>query len=189
MNDLAKNDYWRTVMYTRLRESLSHESISGEGVEFGGSNGVIQSMFPQVKWEVRNFPQYDVTKESSFERNWDVIVTDQVLEHTQKPWEAIRLIGEHTKQIAIITVPFLIEIHPSPHDYWRMTPRVINDFAKPYFPYRDIQSWGTAKVNHWHALYRRTSKLIENVPETELNAELAANDGKKPFVIWAILKK
>lgn len=189
MNELAKTDYWRAVMYTRLKESLSHESISGEGVEFEGSNGVIQSMFPQVKWEVRNFPQYDVTKESSYERNWDVIVTDQVLEHTQKPWEALRLIGEHTKQIAVITVPFLIGIHPSPHDYWRMTPRVINDFTKSYFPYRDIQSWGTAKSNNWHAIYNRTSRLIANVPETELDAELVNNDHKKPFVIWAILKK
>lgn len=46
-----------------------------------------------------------------------------------------------------------------------------------------------AKNDYWHALYRRTGKLIENVPEAELNAELAANDSKKPFVIWAILKK
>lgn len=189
MNELAKNDFWRAVMYTRLRESLSHESISGEGVEFGGSNGVIQSMLPLVKWEVRNFPQHDVTKSSAFERNWDVIVTDQVLEHTEEPWEGLRLIGEHTKQIAIITVPFLIGVHNSPHDCWRMTPRTINQLAKPYFRYIDIQSWGTAKANYWHAIYNRTSRLIANIPEAEIDAELANNDAGKPFVIWAILKK
>jgi len=92
MNELAKQDYWRGVMYTRIREALASESISGEGVEFGGSNGI-------------------------------------------------------------------------------------------------IQSWGTAKVNYWHSLYPRTSKLIQNVPEAELEAKLNKNDGKRPFVIWAILKK
>ncbi|MDO8487693.1 MAG: hypothetical protein Q7S31_00065 [bacterium] len=189
MNDLAKNDYWRAVMYDRLRESLSHESVSGEGVEFGGSNGIIQNMFPHVVWEVRRFPNFDVTNESSYERSWDVIVTDQVLEHTEKPWEAMRLIGEHTTQIAIITVPFLIGIHNSPHDFWRMTPKAIHMLAKPYFPHIDIQTWGTPKANNWHAIYNRTSRLIAAVPEAELEAELADNNTGKPFVIWAILKK
>jgi len=186
---LIGNDYWRTVMYSHISEKLASETVKGEGVEFGGTNGIIQDMLPQVKWEVRNYPQYDITQESSFERNWDVIIADQVLEHTSKPWEAIRLIGEHTKRMAIITVPFLIGIHPSPHDYWRMTPRIINDLAKPYFPYRDIQSWGSAKVNYWHAIYNRTSMLLANIPEPELEAELNNNDPKKPFVIWAILSK
>ena len=189
MNELAKNDYWRAVMYTRLRESLDHEFISGEGVEFGGSNGIIQNMFPKIIWETRRFPQYDVTKSAAFEHNWDVIVTDQVLEHTGEPWETLHLIGEHTKQMAIITVPFLIGIHNSPHDFWRMTPRAINELAKPYFRHIDIQSWGTAKAAYWHAIYNRTSRLIADISEAELETELATNDPKKPFVIWAILKK
>jgi len=189
MNGLARHDYWRAVMYTKLQESLSYESISGQGVEFGGSNGIIQNMLPYTTWEIRRFPKYDVTKESSFERNWDVIITDQVLEHTEKPWEAIRLIGEHTTQMAIITVPFLIGIHNSPHDYWRMTPEAIYELAKPYFPQIDIQTWGTPNANNWQAIYTRTSRLIAAVPEAELDAELAANNTEKPFVIWAILKK
>lgn len=189
MNQLAKDDYWRATMYTRLKESLEKESVSGEGVEFGGSNGIIQSMFPGVTWEVRNYPQYDVTKDASYERSWDVIVTDQVLEHTDKPWEAIRLIGEHTKQMAVITVPFLIRLHNSPNDFWRMTPKAIDMLAKPYFSGINIGSWGTVKANHWHAIYNRTSRLMESVGEAELDAELSSNESQHPFVIWAILKK
>ena len=189
MNDLAKNDYWRAVMYTKLQDSLGHESVSGRGVEFGGSNGIIQNLFPTVVWETRRYPQYDVTKESSYEQNWDVIVTDQVLEHVLQPWEAIRLIGKHTRQMAVITVPFLIGIHNSPHDYWRMTPKAIYELAQPYFPHIDIQTWGTPKANNWHAIYNRTSRLLAAVPETELEDELNQNNTGKPFVIWAILKK
>ena len=189
MNELAKNDYWRAVMYTRLRGTLEQETVSGYGVEFGGSNGIIQSMFPNVFWQTRSHPPYDITKETSYDQSWDVIVADQILEHVSQPWEAMRLIGEHTLQMAIITVPFLIGIHNSPSDYWRMTPKTIRGLAEPYFSQVNIQSWGNAKVNYWHAIYNRTSRLIENVPETELDEGLINNDTNKPFVIWAILKK
>ena len=70
-----------------------------------------------------------------------------------------------------------------------MTPRAINDFTKQYFPYRDIQSWGTTKSNYWHSIYGRTRRLLAAVPKAKLDAELADNDNRKPFTIWAILKK
>ena len=189
MDDLARRDYWRAVMYLRLRQSLELESISGEGVEFGGSNGVIQSMFPGVKWEVRRHPPYDIQDESSYEHSWDVIIADQILEHVARPWEAIRLIGAHTKQVAVITVPFLIGIHNSPGDYWRMTPQALMRMAAPHFQRMDVQSWGNAKAAYWHAIYNRTSRLLRNIPEAELDATLNDNDIHKPFVIWAILRK
>ncbi len=189
MNELAKSDYWRAVMYASLKESLDKESVSGEGVEFGGGNEIIQKMFPLIKWENRGLPRHDITNPSSYERDWDVIVADQVLEHTFKPWEAMRLIGEHTKQAAVITVPFMLRIHNSPSDYWRMTPKTLMLLAKPHFPHIDIQTWGTVRAGLWHSLYDRTSTLMANVPEAELEAELANNDNQRPFVIWAILKK
>jgi hypothetical protein len=189
IDELAHWDYFRAVMYTRIEEALTGKSLKGEGVEFGGTNGVIQGLLPEVKWEVRNPPQFDVTNPQSYERNWDVIVADQVLEHTARPWEAIRLIGEHTNKLAIITVPFLIGLHPAPHDYWRMTPRTIDDLSKPYFPSRKIDSWGTSKANWWHSIYNRTCHIWENVPRAEVEAELTKNEPKKPFVIWAILEK
>ena len=91
-------------MYTRIQEALASESISGEGVEFGGSNGVIQSMFPQVKWEARNLPQHDITKESSYERNWDVIIADQVLQHAPRlnvGCEGFNFLGLHLPHVEV----------------------------------------------------------------------------------------
>ncbi len=189
MDQLAKNDYWRAVMYARMCISLAGETIRGSGVEFGGSNGIIQAMLPGVQWEVRSHPPYDIIDTGSYERNWDVIVADQILEHVARPWEAMRLIGEHTNKMAIITVPFLIGIHNCPRDYWRMTPAAIATLASPYFPHIDIQSWGNAKAAYWHAIYNRTNRMIRNVPEAELDAALNDNDPNKPFVIWSILRK
>jgi len=184
--DLARADYWRAVMYLRLKQTLP--DFEGEGVEFGGSNGIIQGMLPQVKFEVRRYPAYDITDPNSFEREWDVLIADQILEHVDRPWKAFELIGEHARA-AIITVPFMIRIHGSPRDYWRMTPKAIQMMAQPYFNKIDIQSWGTAKASYWHNLYNRTSELFRNVPEEELIAELMDNVPNKPFVIWAVLRK
>lgn len=187
--ELAHRDFWRATMYTKIFESVKNLNIAGTGVEFGGSNGVLQSMFPEISWETRKYPPYDITDPKAFEKNWDIILADQVLEHVQRPWDAIKNIGEHTNKLAIITVPFLIGIHPAPHDYWRMTPRTINDLAWPYFPNREFGSWGTIKGNYWHSIYNRTSVLFASVPEKEIEAELYDNQPKKPFVIWTILKK
>lgn len=185
----AKADYWRAVAYSKLRTSLSVLSITGEGVEFGGSNGIIQGMLPNVIWEIRKLPEHDIMSDLSYERDWDVIIADQILEHVLKPWEALRLIGEHTKQLAIITVPFLIGIHMRPRDYWRMTPRAIRKLAAPYFRSVEVGTWGHALVNYWHATYNRTSRLFENVSESKLLAGLEQNDENKPFMIWAVMRK
>lgn len=189
MYDFTKEDYWRAVMYSKLRETLLKVDVDGVALEFGGSNGIIQGMLPKLKWEVRGYPPYDITKEASYEQDWDVIVADQILEHTERPWEAMRLIGEHTKKMAIITVPFMIGIHNSPVDCWRMTPRTIRKLAEPYFKDIDIQTWGNSTVNNWHAMYRRTSRLIQDVSNEELMQGINLNDVGQPFVIWSILKK
>lgn len=180
-------DYWREVMYKRIKETLV--PVEGQGVEFGGSNGIIQGMFPKVTWEVRKHPPYDIIDKGSYERDWDVIVADQILEHVARPWDAMELIGKHTKQVAIITVPFLIGLHMRPRDYWRMTPRTIQMLASPYFTGIHIDSWGSAKVAYWHAIYNRTERLLSSVPEVEWEQGLKDNDPNKPFVIWAILRK
>jgi len=189
LNELARQDYWRCIMYASLQEQLEHERWIGTGVEFGGSNKVIQNYFPRISWEIRKYPKYDITKEGSFEKKWDVIVADQILEHVTEPWTAMRLIGESTKIMAVITVPFMIRIHRSPEDYWRMTPKAIKMLAEPYFKNIDIRSWGTTNATLWHSLYDNTPNLLANVAEEELATELNSNDGQRPFVIWAVLRK
>lgn len=189
MDEMARIDYWASNMYKSLREMLEKNPLpDGEGAEFGGSNGIIQSMCPNITWTNLPYPPYDIMAESSYEREWDVIVANVVLEHILYPWEALRLIGEHAKA-AIVTVPFMCGIHMRPRDYWRMTPRALKKIAAPYFSIVDVGSWGTPKATYWHALYNRTSKLLASVPEEELEAELASNWDQHPFLIWAIMRK
>jgi len=183
-------DFFRAYMYGYLKEQLGALNLSGEGVEFGATNGIIQSYCgPGVKFhESRDFPKYDVCDSGSYERNWDVIVTDQVLEHTKKPWEAFRLWGMHGKTV-VLTVPFLMYVHAFPGDFWRMTTDAIKFLAiENGFKEYDIRSWGNKKAvgwlfetGGWHPPSRISKEeMWENVYE---------NDPKHPFVIWAILRK
>jgi hypothetical protein len=189
-DDLVRDDYFRAVMYTDIAEQLAGLDITGTGIEWGGSNGVIQRMLPGVQWENRDYPEYDVCKAESWSPA-DVVVADQVLEHVMYPWKAIEYAGIYTRDLAIVTVPFLIGVHPCPEDCWRMTPSTLRRLAEPYFSHIEIRSWGNADVAYWHAKYNDTGTVLRNVPEGEWRHSLTpeANDLAKPFVIWMVARK
>ena len=186
--ELIKADYWRAVMYSSLKEQLAGLGLSGSGVEFGGSNGIIQSYCPGVSWETRGYPPFNVLDSSSWDKEWDVVVLDQILEHVERPWEVFDHIGR-TCKTAIITVPFLIGVHPCPTDYWRMTPQAIEMLASPHFSKIDTRSWGNTEVNFLHSEYDITGVMMANTEERVWREGLESNDEYKPFVIWAVLSK
>lgn len=185
---LIQRDYFRAVCYTELARQLGDIKPVGAGVEFGGSEGSIQAMCPDVKWETRYYPPYDVCKPESFERNWDWLIVDSILEHVEKPWEAARLIGEHA-DAAIVTVPFLIGVHACPSDFYRMTADALMSLFSPYYDHIDIRSWGNADACYYHAKYDRTDVLLATEPEDKWRSALYCNDTHKPFLIWAVMWK
>jgi hypothetical protein len=185
---LIRRDYWRAYCYTEIKQQLQAIAPTGDGVEFGGSEGSIQSMCPGVAWENRDYPGYDIQDPVSFERQWDWLVADNILEHIDRPWEAAKLIGEHATN-AIITVPFLIGVHNCPSDYFRMTPAALHSMFDPYYDEIDIRSWGNSLANYYHSFYIMTDQLLGAVPEEEWRAALYANDPAHPFLIWAIMRR
>jgi hypothetical protein len=187
-DELIISDYWRANMYATIRQRLFDNPLSGEGCEFGGSNGVIQSYCPNVRWESRDHPPYDVQSAETWDRMWDVVVMDQILEHVPRPWKAFEHLSRCTRKFAIITVPFSIEIHPCPGDWWRMTPDTIRLLANE-FSEIEIGTWGSPIVSYWYSTYRTTEALIDCVPEQRWREVLEQNDPNCPFVIWALLRK
>ena len=188
-SNMLKSDYWRSGMYYHLERSLKAIQPKGRGVEFGGSNGVIQGFCPSVQFETRYYPEYDVLNPDSWETIWDVVVMDQVIEHVKRPWEVFDKLADHTR-IAVITLPFLALVHPCPQDYWRITPDAIRDMAAERWDSVEIGSWGNADAAYWLARYGfDMSALLANVPEEKLVDALNRNDENLPLMIWAILQK
>jgi len=185
-------DYWRTRMYAEINQAVDAVyPFPDTGVEFGGSNGVLQSMFPGTAFETRHYPRHDVCNPDSWEANWDIVLMDQVLEHVQRPWHVFDLLARHTKKIAILTLPFLALIHDwCPDDYWRMTPSAVRLLAGGSWRSVEVGSWGNDRAVHWLARYGfDMPSLLANVSEAELRSSLDENNASIPVMIWVILRK
>ncbi len=63
-------------------------------------------------------------------RKYDVVFNHTVLEHIYEVHTAFKNICEMTRDIAIIVVPFLQEMHADYGDYWRFTPLTMNMLFK-----------------------------------------------------------
>jgi SAM-dependent methyltransferase len=76
-----------------------------------------------------NYPEFDLCADLDEERQFDVVICEQVLEHVVDPCGAAANLrrlcspGGHV----IVSTPFLVKVHELPiyamHDYWRFTPR------------------------------------------------------------------
>ena len=70
-----------------------------------------------------HYPEFDICTDRPLAPEADIVFCEQVLEHTQDPWRAVRNIrallrpGGH----AVISVPFMVRVHNEPGDYWRFT--------------------------------------------------------------------
>jgi len=186
---LLEFDYWRAAMYAHIERWLQTQTPAGAGVEFGGSNGIIQSFCPQVQWENRDYPEYDILEPVSWDGQWDVVVLDQVLEHVERPWEVFDHLGKATTGLAVVTMPFMLGIHGCPDDFWRMTPEMMARLARPQFPTVHVNSWGNALTAWWLQVYRETSALMKNEPREAWMTALSDSDPATPFVVWGLFHK
>ena len=193
-DESARRDFWRAYMYAELPEMLApHQDrlSEGTGLEFGGSNGIIQAMCPGIEWTTRDYPEYDVLNPPDWGEAKTVVVLDQVLEHVARPWEVFHYL-HHFCCMAIITTPFLIGVHPCPNDYWRFAPDGIRHLAEINgFDQIDIRTWGNAEAAYWNARYTNTGNMMANVLEGVWQKALLpeSNDPSKPFVVYAVLRK
>jgi len=63
------------------------------------------------------------------DNKFDVIITQEVLEHVKNPWKAMSEIQRVLKKggLAYIQLPFTIGFHPCPNDYWRFSKEGIEE--------------------------------------------------------------
>jgi SAM-dependent methyltransferase len=69
------------------------------------------------------YPTFDLTHNVMPKAQWDFVVAEQVFEHVRYPYRGMNNIRSLLRPggWALITVPFLIQVHGSPSDYTRWT--------------------------------------------------------------------
>jgi SAM-dependent methyltransferase len=60
---------------------------------------------------------------------FDIVISQEVLEHVKNPWKAVSEIYRVLKKggVAYIQLPFIIGFHPCPNDYWRFSKEGIEE--------------------------------------------------------------
>jgi hypothetical protein len=150
--------HWaRTVMYReclRLIEELRPEQLDVLEISAGETFKGI----PFRSYVEANFPQFDICTTLQ-PATYDLIIADQIFEHLLWPYRAGRNVfamlrpGGHF----LMATPFLIRIHPSPHDCTRWTETGMRHFlAECGFALEDTRtgSWGNracvrGNLNRW----------------------------------------
>lgn len=120
---------WRTLLYDRLADA----SFNGEVIDLGGSrkSKYTNDFKGDFKLTVANFESEApgdivLNLEQPFNiasAQYDTVLCVNVLEHI---FNYQNVISETYRILkpggqAIFAVPFLIQVHPSPHDHWRFT--------------------------------------------------------------------
>ncbi len=148
-----------------------------------GQKGIEFQSFKAVFW-----PEYDVC-EGPLDETFDIIFAEQIFEHLLWPYRA----GKHVYEMLnpggyfLVTTPFLVRLHPNPHDCSRWTETGLQYFlAECGFPLDNIVtgSWGNRKcmnANFWTT--RR------HWPKYQKRFHSLENEEGFPVAVWALAKK
>jgi len=173
----AEGEQWARkaadMQIRRLIESLEPRRL--DALEISGRNWENRAQFKSYTAE--DFPAHDICKSPPI-GSYDLIIAEHVFEHLLYPYRAAKNVftalrpGGHF----LMVTPFLVGLHPCPHDCTRWTEEGAKYFlAECGFPLDTTRtgSWGNRQCvvgNFHHAVrYRRllhSLKNQENLPVT-----------------------
>jgi SAM-dependent methyltransferase len=160
-------------------------SVSGSGFLAG-------LVAPQAKVVDASYPEFNILSLPYDDNTFDLVVTDQVLEHVQgDPFAAVEECRRVLKPggISIHTTPFLFQIHGYPSDFWRFTPDALALLCGTHSEVLLTGSWG----NRFLWLLSWAGVLFDqHVPLAKWHPyhKIAVIDEPKfPVVCWVVARK
>lgn len=176
-------DWLRVVMY---RECFAFiESLGPERLDVLEISGGPQwrRRFEFHSYTATEYPGFDVCADQ-LPQQFDMIIADQVFEHLPWPYRAGRNVLAMLKHggYLIVTVPFLVRVHPSPIDCCRWTESGLSYLLQECgFAEANVRtgSWGNraclkANLTHW-----RKRGLFGSL----------ANESNFPVAVWAFAQR
>jgi len=183
--NLVGYDYrhWtRPVMYKRCTEMLDVIGVQDlDALEI--SAGQYWRTLNFKSFTEANYPEFDICSDV-LDRQFDIIIADQVFEHLLWPWRAAKNVYSMLCPggYFLITTPFLIKVHAIPNDCTRWTETGMKYFlAEAGFLLDEIKtdSWGNrscVKANFSKWARKGWFGSLRNEPDF-------------PVVVWALAKK
>lgn len=183
--NLVGYDYrhWtRPVMYQRCTEMLDVIGMQNLDV-LEISAGQYWRTLNFKSFTEANYPEFDICSDT-LDRQFDLIIADQVFEHLLWPWRAAKNVYSMLRPggYFLVTTPFLIKVHAIPNDCTRWTETGMKYFlAEAGFPLDEIKtdSWGNrscVKANFTKWARKGWFGSLSNEPDF-------------PVVVWAMAKR
>lgn len=169
----------RLVMNEEISKTITALSPpDSAAVEISGS---LHANRAWRSYERLSYPEFDLCS-SKPERTYDIVLCEQVLEHVEDPWAAVRTLhrlcrpGGHV----VVSTPFLIKVHKEPSDYWRFTADGLRLLLeRSGLDVVSVQSWGNracVRANFKHWVRRRPWNPMQN-------------EETFPMVVWAVARR
>jgi SAM-dependent methyltransferase len=175
-------DWQRVVMYRRCFEFITQLNPSTLDVMEISAGPQWVREFNFRSFTDMKYPEYDICAQT-LDRQFDLIIADQIFEHLKWPYRAGRNVFAMLKPGGhfIVATPFLIRVHRVPIDCSRWTEDGISYLLQECgFPAAEIKtgSWGNracvkGNFHHWP---RAGYRSLVNEPDF-------------PVVVWAFARK
>ncbi|MFV2019318.1 class I SAM-dependent methyltransferase [Micromonospora sp. LOL_023] len=184
-------------MYERLTSVVAN-TIDGEGgaglsvLAISGSKYFAEQIgLGKAATVEANYPEFDMLALPFPDNEFDVVLSDQVLEHVEgDPFAAVRESVRVTRPGGHIihTTCFFNQIHGSPQDFWRFTPDALRLLCRGVADPIDVGGWGNLAMlpitwlglrfrpvpaSRWHPLHRLAVR----------------NNPLWPVVTWIVARK
>jgi len=112
----------RTELHELVGGFLRKEKYPNESVlEISGNTPEWKPFFKL--WQGTVYPQTDAHNLPHKDNTFSAVIVNQVLEHVRKPWVVMKEVHRVRKPggIAIVSSPFMYQVHLEPEDNWRFT--------------------------------------------------------------------
>jgi SAM-dependent methyltransferase len=177
-SDARQAEQWgRLVMNRHIDEVI--KALPPQGFDAIEISGDLRTGYPWRSYTRTHYPEFDLSAPLSPPETYSFVICEQVLEHTQDPWQAARNLRQICRPdgFVLVNTPFLIRIHDSPVDYWRFTPEGLRALLSgAALDVLWVRSWGNrrcaranfrvwARYRPWHSL---------------------RNEERFPLVVWAL---
>jgi SAM-dependent methyltransferase len=181
----------RYYMYKRIRECFKYP-LEGMILGISGIENFKTLIDKSAEVLDMNYPEVDMQNLPFEDGIFDFVISDQVIEHLEGPQKAIEESYRVLKKggIAIHTTCFMNYIHPSPKDFWRLSPDALRHLCRDFSEIIDCEGWGNRVTILLTFISDRFRFL--NIPESKMSLwHLIAtyNEKRYPIVTWIVAKK
>lgn len=181
----------RSAMYNSLASWIETNKPKGKVLLISeGKEHAIKNMFSSgCQFTATQYPQIDIMDLSRFPNaSFDIVVTDQVLEHISDPFLANKQIYRILKKggLVINTSCAFNPIHDPP-DYFRFTKDGFREIHRNFHKIHLLESWGNRWAIARFSAFGVKSFDVRKWPWEKLFA--TNNDEKWPWSVWCIAQK